>query len=228
MRFFKDFIQMQSEVVRDLAELSVRVHTMTYQDKYIGDDESMATREAQDMIYRVTSPDLADLDPSQPWADAEFDERTQAYREGGKGLNPGEAWKLRPEVWTEFLESDGRFSYTYSERLAETLEMVIEELRQRNMSRQLFIPIWQPEDAYKLADRRVPCSLGYWLNYRQEQLNITYLQRSSDFFTHFTNDVYLARKLQEFIAAEVGLEPGHFTHWLGSIHVFEKDVAHVF
>jgi thymidylate synthase len=75
---------------------------------------------------------------------------------------------------------------------------------------------------------RVPCSLGYWFAKRNGRLNITYLQRSADYFTHLANDMWLTHKLQQEVANETGCQIGHYTHWIGSLHVYKKDVADVF
>ena len=46
--------------------------------------------------------------------------------------------------------------------------------------------------------------------------------------THFQNDVYLAVRMLKYVASETGLPVGTFTHWLGSLHTFRKDMAFVF
>ena len=55
-----------------------------------------------------------------------------------------------------------------------------------------------------------------------------YVMRSCDFNTHFVNDVYLAIKLLEYVANEVGMEVGSFTHTMFSLHVYKKDLKNVF
>ena len=57
---------------------------------------------------------------------------------------------------------------------------------------------------------------------------MTYMQRSCDFSTHYHNDVWLAVKLLEYVARKAGMQPGHFSHWIGSLHVFNKDVEGIF
>lgn len=222
MRSFSDFKKANNEIRRDLAELGVAVHPQTMQDKQIAEDPDYATRELTNYDYVVLEPSLFDLNPSQPWADAEFEERINFVTEVG-----GEAWKLRPEVWQEF--HDRGFSYTYGERYATSLEAIIGELRDHPESRQLFISVWDPViDIPKLGYQRVPCSLGYWLVKRDGALHLTYFQRSADFATHFENDQYLSHKLQRYVADQIGIPAGRFTHWIGSLHVYEKDVAGVF
>lgn len=225
MRFYGNFKEAFSEIERDLAEMGIKVHPHSYQDKIVKDDLDFETLELQDYIYKVTNPRLEDLEPTQPWAVMEFEERIC-----GVALNPGTAWIRRDEVWNQFLESDGKFGYTYSERMYFQLETLIKEAKDNPDSRQLYLSIWDPNKDYdKLGGRsRVPCSLGYLFQIRKGKLNIKYFMRSCDYVTHFTNDIYLAHRLQRYFAKEVGVEVGDFTHYMGSLHVFQKDVKEVF
>ena len=222
MRSFSDFKEANNEIKRDLAELGTYVHPQTMQDKDIAEDEDYGTRELLNYIYMVLDPNLDDLNPSQPWADAEFEERVNFIAPGD-----GEAWKLRPDVWQEF--ADRGFSYSYGERYLDSLEPIIEELKIHPESRQLFLSVWDiVPDPVRLGKKRVPCSLGYWLVKRGGTLHMTYMQRSADFATHFENDQYLSHKLQRYVAEQVGVPAGRFTHWIGSLHVYQKDVDGVF
>lgn len=228
MRIFQNFPEAFEEIRRDLAEMGVDVHTRTMQDKLIEEDESFATKELQNYIYTVTEPKFDELKPTQPWADEEWTERYAGARYG-LSVNPGIAYKKRSDVWEEFLHR-GRFEYTYSERFASANQVnhVINALKRDPMSRQLYVAMWQPTDSNKLGDKRVPCSLGWHFMHRQGKLNVTYFMRSCDFSTHFQNDIYLSMKLQHLIAEEANVEPGMFTHFMGSLHVYKKDVADVF
>lgn len=222
MRSFSDFKTANNEIRRDLGELGTYVHPQTMQDKNIAFDEDYGTKELLNYDYMVLEPRLEDLSPSQPWADAEFDERIHFVWPGA-----AEAWKHRPEVWQEF--ADRGFGYSYGQRYQDGLGQVIEELKIHPESRQLFLSVWESfTDPMRLGKKRVPCSLGYWFVRRQGQLHMTYMQRSADFATHFENDQYLSRKLQEYVAKEIGISAGRFTHWIGSLHIYQKDVAGVF
>ena len=63
---------------------------------------------------------------------------------------------------------------------------------------------------------------------REGAVNIAYHMRSSDFKTHFDNDLFMALKVQEFFAGELDLPRGRFVHKVGSLHVYKSDVSHVF
>lgn len=224
MRIYTTFKQANNELRREVAELGILVHPQTMQDKDIANDPDYMTREFQDMVYAVSKPDPEDLNPSQPWADAEFQERL-AFA-GRAGPNKGEAWKLRPEVWEEFSDD---FAYTYGERYEHSLWQIIEELRKHPDSRQLFLSVWNVTlDPNRLGQRRVPCSLGYWFANRDGKLQVTYLQRSADIVTHLENDQYLSHRLQRHVAELTGLEVGRYTHWIGSLHAYRKDLADIF
>ena len=225
MRIFSNFEEALKEIKRDLAEMGTEVHPQTMQDKYVGDNPEYSTKELQNYDYTVKDAyySISQLSPSQPWADAEFKERIS-----GMPLNPGEAYKLRSEVWDEFLH-DGRFAYTYAERMWGKINLIVQEIKKNPNSRQLYLNIWEGGDLYYLGGQsRVPCSLGYLFQVRGGKLHMTYFMRSCDYATHFQNDVYLAVRLLNHVAHAVGLEAGNFTHFIGSFHIYRKDAEGVF
>lgn len=234
MRLFKDFPEAQNEIKRDLAELGVDVHPETMQDKFIANDPDFLTKELSNYVYSVLRPDYKEIEGvHEEWVQQEWQDRLV-----GK-LNPGKAWRTRKDVWEQFLERDrgmrkgtnppSRFSYTYSERMGgKHLQLIIEELKLHPHSRQLWLPVWSSVDESRRGDRRVPCSLGYWFVQREGALNITYVMRSCDFFTHYPNDVALATMMLHYVAQKTGYKVGSFTHFVGSFHVYYKDVKNVF
>lgn len=229
-RIFRTFTEAEHEIKRELAERSILVQPETMQDKVVAENSDFLTKEMQNFQYTVTQPDLTDLSPTQPWADIEFKERVLNKPASRKVTNPGNAWRKRREVWAEFLEPEtGHFSYTYPQRLDDQIEGIIKELGKHPNSRQLWLSIWDKHlDPRRRGERRVPCSLGYYFLFRQNKLDITYAMRSCDFMTHWNNDVWLARKTQEYVAMKAGMEPGNFSQIVFSLHVYQKDVADVF
>lgn len=228
MRIYVDWPECYEEVKRDLAEMGILVKPKTMQDKVIENNEAYETMELQNYSYSLlNAKSNAITRVVQPWADAEFEERINP----AGNINPGEAWKLREDVWTEYLH-DGKMAYTYNERIMfnNQLNKIIKRLKEDRDSRQLWLSIWNPTiDPDKLGGiSRVPCSLGYNFQFRDGKLNMHYVMRSCDFNTHFINDVYLAIKLLEYVAKECGMEVGSFTHTMFSLHVYRKDISNVF
>lgn len=245
MRIYTNAQEMVEEVKRDLAEMGIVVRPATMQDKYVKGNPDYETKELQNYSYCLLNARSQDIPGvTQPWADAEFKERVtdpwERYPDGEPLLesislpnfiNPGEAWKLREEVWSEYMH-DGKLAYTYNELLwnNDQLTKIMNRLKEDPDSRQLWISLWNPDkDPDFLGGvSRVPCSLGYGLQVRDGKLNLHYVMRSCDFVTHFRNDVYLAIKFLEWVAEKTGYPVGDFTHTMFSCHVYNKDIQGVF
>lgn len=240
MRIYINAEEMIEETKRDLAEMGIVVRPATMQDKYIKGNPDYETRELQNYSYCLLNAKSQDIPGViQPWADAEFQERvTDPFLRSPKGelsephfLNPGKAWELRKEVWTEYLH-EGKMAYTYNELIwnNDQVTKIINRLKEDPDSRQLWISLWNPDkDPDFLGGvSRVPCSLGYGLQVRDGKLNLHYVMRSCDFATHFRNDVYLAIRFLEWVAERTGYPVGSFTHTIFSLHVYNKDVEGVF
>ncbi len=226
MRIYTDFKECLNELKRELAEMGISVKTKTYQDKDISNNPDFETLELQNYIYTVTNPREIDLSPTQPWADLEFNERITNHPP-----NPGEAYLHRLEVWEQFLEEGRTFAYTYGERIKREghIDTLISNIENDPAARQHFLAVWDRDDLFDAGGKhRIPCSLGYLFQVRKGKLNITYLQRSADFNVHLVNDLYLSHKLQNYVADNLGLQVGIYVHWLGSLHIFKKDVKGVF
>ena len=225
MRIFANCYELQSEILREVWEMGHIVHPNSMQNKKVKGNDEFSTKEITNYTYCLTSLNKVDYlfyaDPTmEDWARAEFLERIDMETK-----NPGEACKLRKHVWEEFLYK-GKFEYTYSSRLnyLDSLQRVIIELKQNPDSRQACLSIWKPEDIMGIGGiHRVPCSMYYQLMIRKGRMNIIYNQRSADVITHFGNDVYLAWKLMQYIAQEVGVKPGYLFHNIGSLHSYKKD-----
>jgi len=232
MRIYADAYELMSETGRNLIEMGCINKPKTYQDKVIEGNEDFITKELICEQYCLTSLNKSEalfaFDPrSKQWAEAEILERLDHT----KSINPGEAWKIRPELWHEFLGIGNKFSYTYNERFwyNDNLKNIIKELKYNPDTRQAVLPIYGLLDVQNIGGvKRVPCSMYYDFLIRdnvngEKQLNICYHQRSSDFVTHFGNDVWLAWKLMEYVAIEVNIKPGYLYHTIDSLHSYKKD-----
>lgn len=231
MRIYASAYELMSETGRNLWEMGLEVKPKTYQNKNIEGDDNFITKELTCEQYCLLDvPDLDNLfvfTHCKDWADAEFRERVSDFCE-----NPGEAWKLRKDVWEQFLNQDSMFDYTYSERMYLVIPEILSLLREDPDTRKAVIPIFnggQNDDTmYYDGTKRIPCSMYYGFLIRdnakgEKQLNMTYHQRSSDFITHFGNDVYLAWKLMNYVAEQLKIKPGNLIHTIDSLHVYKKD-----
>lgn len=230
MRIYKNCIEAESEVHRDLFEMGIRVHPKTMQDKVIEGNKDFETIELSGYSFAIK--DTSDKDDlikkrglNLDWCYDDFEERVAPL---GFAVNPGEAYKLRPE-WEEFVH-DGKFAYTYSERLNYQLNKTIGILREDPNTRQAVITVYEgsKDSENRLGHKRVPCSMYYQFLVRGNKLNCIYTMRSSDFMTHWPYDIWHAAALQELIAKQLNIEVGDLVFFSGSLHAYAKDVPHTF
>lgn len=232
MRIYSSSYELMSEMGRELNSYGQTVKPKTYQNKNIEGNEDFVTKEIICQQYCLTSLQdpmwLFFYSRSREWADAEFQERVDT----SDIINPGKAWELRKDLWEQFLVN-GKFDYTYNERIIHVIKPLIRLLKDDNDTRKAVLPIFNGDmdvldtDWYD-GSRRIPCSMYYDFLIRQngkgeKVLHICYHQRSSDFVTHFGNDVYLAWRLMEYVAKEVGVKPGYLYHTIDSLHTYQKD-----
>lgn len=223
MRQYSSFPIALNEIKRELKEMGILVTTQSVQNI----QKPIEAYELQSYQYMVTQPDWNTIpvkSEHRDWCEVEFHERVS-----GSPLNPGVAWKLRRKYWEPFLNKFGKFDYAYPERMSLNLDKVIHALKKDINTRRAFLPVLDRQiDEADDFSKRFPCTLGYHFLFRQGKLNMTYLLRSSDYFEHLANDLYLANRLQCHVAESVGVEPGYFCHWVGSLHCFVRDVEGVF
>lgn len=230
MRIYSNSFELMSEMGRELNSYGQIVKPKTYQNKVIEGNEDFITKELICQQYCLTS--LGDpvwlfvFSHSKEWADAEFQERIDI----SNITNPGKAWELRKDLWEQFLVN-GKFDYTYNERMV-ILPYTIQLLKSDSDTRKAVLPIFngngEDDTLYYHGNKRIPCSMYYDFLIRQngkgeKVLHICYHQRSSDFAQHFGNDIYLAWRLMEYVAQEVGVKPGYLYHTIDSLHIYKKD-----
>lgn len=230
MRIYSNSFELMSEMGRELNSYGQIVKPKTYQNKVIEGNEDFITKELICQQYCLTS--LGDpvwlfvFSHSKEWADAEFKERIDT----SDIINPGKAWELRKDLWEQFLVN-GKFDYTYNERMV-ILPYTIQLLKSDSDTRKAVLPIFngngEDDTLYYHGNKRIPCSMYYDFLIRQngkgeKVLHICYHQRSSDFAQHLGNDIYLAWRLMEYVAQEVGVKPGYLYHTIDSLHIYKKD-----
>ena len=235
MRVYGDCKKLMSEIFRDVLEMGIRVHPHSMQNKVVVGDDNFSTMEITNYDYCLLSLNEEDylflFDPTcREWIREEIMERV-----GPIPVNPGQAYKIRLHVWEQFLV-DGKFDYTYPERIAGkgAFHKIANEIRVNPDSRQLVMAIWDRQDInYIGGKKRIPCSIYYQFMVREGQINIIYNQRSADVVTHFGNDVWLAWAMMQAMTVAVNTFPeykdnplkvGHLYHNIGSLHVYKKDI----
>lgn len=108
---------------------------------------------------------------------------------------------------------------------------VVKLLAREPLTRQAFIPMFFPEDTGAVHRGRAPCSLGWHLINRDDQLHCVYYLRSCDVTNHWRNDIYMAIRLIIWVLERLrGLDgywndvgPGTLTTHITSFHCFRGE-----
>lgn len=256
MRIYQTPFEAFKETERELFEMGISIHPQTMQDKGVRDNPDYLTKEVRGYSFKIVdwTWSIAHIkkalqhffeektDNVLTYILAEFRERVQH-----KATNPGTAYLHRKNLWEEFLH-DGKFAYTYSERITPQLQSIADELHTNPESRQAIINIHSnicPEmytnstspthpnyvvlPSRDLRNRggggRLPCSMYYQIMVREKKVDLIYTMRSCDFLIHFPVDISLALLLQDWFADGLSLATGTFTYFVGSLHAYQKDMV---
>lgn len=71
----------------------------------------------------------------------------------------------------------------------------------------------------------VPCTTTLQFLPRRGKLHLIATMRSNDAYIGFPGDVFAFTFIQELVAKTLGLELGTYSHFVGSLHLYDKNVA---
>ncbi len=240
-RIFRDCSEMIQEMDRELKVSGITVPVKHYQNKELtGDDQN--TKELVGVNFIISKPSLRkremldfifgeEADNIEQYCEAELQDRLNR-----KGLNPGNSYLIRMDLWQQLMSRSegGKFDYTYSERInfSNQLDNVIETLKEDEHSRRAMIMVFKPEDTEDSAgfQTRIPCSISYQFLIRNNKLMVLYYIRSNDYFKHFAIDIWLTNALQNYVAEQLKdeyprLKVGSLNYYAGSLHAYHKELS---
>lgn len=240
-RIFKDCLEMVQEMDRELKVSGITVPVKHYQNKELT-GENQNTKELIGVNFVISKPSLGkkdmlkflfkdEADNIEKYCEQEFLDRINR-----EGLNPGNSYKIRLDLWQALMsKKDGdKFDYTYSERInyCHQLDNAIAALKDDIHSRRAMIMIFRPEDTLDSSgfSTRIPCSIDYQFLIRNNKLIVIYHIRSNDYFKHFAIDIWLANALQEYIVEQLkdvypNLKVGSLNYYCGSFHAYNEDLT---
>lgn len=102
------------------------------------------------------------------------------------------------------------------------IDKVIEILKKDPMSRRAKININTPnENVIETKDE--PCTMSIHYMLRNNKLDCTVIMRSNDIWIGFPYDVAFFTELQKYIADQLGVGYGWYTHFAISLHLYDRD-----
>ncbi|MDR2486555.1 MAG: thymidylate synthase [Clostridiales Family XIII bacterium] len=113
------------------------------------------------------------------------------------------------------------WEYTYHDRYAHQLDFVIEELKRDAYTRRAIMNLRNFDVDSSNDDPACLQSIQYFI--RDGQLHCKILFRSNDLPEAFYFNAFALIRLQEKVAAAVGVPVGTYTHRANSMHAYEKN-----
>ena len=232
---------MVQEMDRELKVSGITVPVKHYQNKeLVGENQN--TKELIGVNFIISKPSLKKKEMLEFLFKEEADniekycEQELLDRVNREGLNPGNSYKIRLDLWQSLMsKKDGeKFDYTYSERINfhNQLDNAIASLKEDEHSRRAMVMIFKPEDTDESMGfaTRIPCSISYQFVIRNNKLMVIYYIRSNDYFKHFAIDIWLANAMQEYIVEQLKetypkLKVGSLNYYCGSFHAYNEDLS---
>ena len=143
------------------------------------------------------------------------------------GRNDVEFISAFGSMW-EKLSDDGitnNSAYGYLMKRAfgfDQIEKVIELLKKDPDSRRAVINLNTP-NAKVIETKDEPCTISLQFMIRSERLNCTAVMRSNDIYLGFPYDVAFFTELQKYIADRLMVDYGTYTHFAGSLHLYDRN-----
>jgi thymidylate synthase len=103
------------------------------------------------------------------------------------------------------------------------IETIIQALREKGTTRKAVIQILTNEDL-RGNPLDVPCTCTLQFMVRNNAVELTVYMRSNDVMLGMPFDVFSFTMIQEIVARALGKELGPYTHMVGSLHLYKKDV----
>lgn len=240
-RIFKDCLEMIQEMDRELKVSGITVPVKHYQNKEL-QGENQNTKELIGVNFIISKPWMKKFEMLQFLFKDEAPKIEQyclqeiADRVDRSGLNPGNSYKIRMDLWQKLMsKKDGdKFDYTYSERInyVSQLDNAIHALKEDEHTRRAMIMIFKPEDTIESSGftTRIPCSISYQFLIRNNKLMVLYYIRSNDYFKHFAIDIWLTQSIQGYVHKQLldiypHLKIGSLNYYAGSFHAYNEDLS---
>lgn len=133
-------------------------------------------------------------------------------------------------IWNEWADDEGELGPIYgrqwrawpasSGQSIDQLAQVVETLRRDPDSRRLIVSAWNVADLPRMA--LAPCHCLFQFYVAEGKLSCQLYQRSADIFLGVPFNIASYALLTRMVAQACGLQPGHFVHTFGDVHLYKN------
>lgn len=138
-------------------------------------------------------------------------------------------------IWNEWADENGDLGPVYGKQWrswgapgGETVDQiseVIRDIKNNPDSRRLIVSAWNAGELKQMA--LAPCHCLFQFYVADGKLSCQLYQRSADVFLGVPFNIASYALLTLMIAQECGLQPGHFVHTFGDVHIYSNHLEQV-
>jgi len=191
-------------------------------DKLMRDGERVAprgqpTREIRNVIVSIRNPELA-----VPVGTGRKMNMGIGYAEATQLLGGISClWQLDQVSANRFnrFATGDRLEGAYGPKISSRMIDVLNCLYTDSDTRQAYATIFRDE----LPNADVPCTIGFGFSIRDGHLSMDVHMRSNDVWLGFPYDVWQFTRLQMVVAYVLGVPLGPYTHYVNSMHLYERN-----
>lgn len=113
-----------------------------------------------------------------------------------------------------------KHKHKYKEGYFNQIDRLIYDLKNNPYSRRMITNLYNHEELHEMT--LYPCAMTTLWDYDGERLNMTLIQRSSDYLVAGNINVTQYALLQHMIAQSVGMKVGIFNHYINNLHIYDR------
>ena len=135
------------------------------------------------------------------------------------------------KIWKQ-MSDDGKtnnsaYGYIMQKKFGfDQIETIIDLLKYDPQSRRAVININTPNEFVK-STKDEPCTIALQFLIRDNKLYCTAMMRSNDIYLGFPYDVAFFTELQKYIADRLNIKCGTYTHFVVSMHLYDRNYRDV-
>ena len=115
----------------------------------------------------------------------------------------------------------------YGPRVHGLLDDAVQQIEKDRDTRQAVIQIYNSRQDLNRDKNDIPCTIALQYFLRNDQLHAHTYMRSNDLYLGLPYDLFQFISLQDAIAGHFDTPIGHYTHTVGSAHVYQQHWQHV-
>ncbi|MBX2926267.1 MAG: thymidylate synthase [Saprospiraceae bacterium] len=171
------------------------------------------------------------------WNDWPFQHWLEESGQAARFPKYSEAWREKMKEFVERIQADDAFAAQWGDlgpvygsqwRNFEGVDQITEVLhgiRSNPDSRRLIVSAWNPKDIPVMVKSGLPpCHALFQFYVSEGRLSCQLYQRSADVFLGVPFNIASYALLTLMVAQVCGLQPGHFVHTFGDVHLYKNHI----